>query len=77
MAVTCASCCAIVQYRPPKFVALISWGGSDRFGGQGYLPYGWDLVVVAVVGFAFYVWGVHSGWRTPAVEAAHGNVPTD
>jgi amino acid transporter len=65
----------LIVYLP--VIALISWGGSDRFGGKGYLPYGWDLLVVAAVGFAFYLWGVHSGWRTPAVEAAHGNVPTD
>ena len=65
----------LIAYLPT--VALISWGGSDRFGGKGYLPYGWDLVVVAGVGLAFYFWGVRSGWRTPAVEAAHGNVPTE
>jgi hypothetical protein len=29
-----------------------------------------DLVVVAVIGLVFYLWGVKSGWRTPAVEAA-------
>jgi amino acid transporter len=65
----------LIAYLP--VIALISWGGSDRFGGKGYLPYGWDLLVVAAVGFAFYLWGVRSGWRTPAVEAAHGHVPTD
>ncbi|MGN6520234.1 MAG: APC family permease [Dokdonella sp.] len=65
----------LIAYLPT--VALISWGGSDRFGGKGYLPYGWDLVVVAGVGLAFYFWGVRSGWRTPEVEAAHGNVPTE
>ncbi len=63
----------LIAYLPT--IALISWGGSERFGGKGYLPYGWDLVVVAVVGLAFYLWGVRSGWRTPSVEAAHGDVP--
>jgi hypothetical protein len=29
-----------------------------------------DLLVVAVIGLVFYLWGVKSGWRTPAVEAA-------
>jgi amino acid transporter len=65
----------LIAYLPT--IALISWGGSTRFGGKGFLPYGWDLVVVAAVGLVFYVWGVKSGWRTPSVEAAHGHVPED
>ncbi|MDE2157056.1 MAG: APC family permease [Xanthomonadaceae bacterium] len=51
-------------------LAIVSRFGSTRFGGLGYLPYGWDLVVVAVIGLVFYLWGVKSGWRTPSVEAA-------
>ncbi len=51
-------------------LALVSRVGSTKFGGLGYLPYGWDLAVVAVIGLVFYVWGVKSGWRTPSVEAA-------
>jgi amino acid transporter len=51
-------------------LAVISRFGSTRFGGLGYLPYGWDLVVVAVIGLLFFLWGVKSGWRTPSVEAA-------
>ena len=49
---------------------LVDAGGT-RFGlvgGHGYLPYGWDLVVVALVGAAFYFWGLKCGWRTPDVE---------
>jgi len=65
----------LIAYLPA--IALISWGGSTRFGGKGFLPYGWDLVVVAAVGVVFYVWGVKSGWRTPSVDAAHGEVPVD
>ena len=57
-----------VTYLPT--IAALSWGGSLTFGGRGYLPYGWDLVVVAVIGVLFYLWGVRSGWRTPSVEAA-------
>ena len=56
----------LIAYLPA--MALLSWLGSTRFGGKGYLPYGWDLVVVALVGLAFYLWGVRAGWRTPAVE---------
>ena len=58
----------LVCYLPT--LALVSWLGSSTFGGRGYLAYGWDLVVVAVIGVAFYVWGVQSGWRTPSVEQA-------
>ncbi|MEE7559429.1 APC family permease, partial [Xanthomonas sp. Kuri4-2] len=51
-------------------IALLSWAGSTTFGGRGYLSYGPDLVVVGVAGLVFYLWGVRSGWRTPAVEKA-------
>ena len=62
----------LVLYLPT--IALVSWAGSTEFDGKGYLPYGWDLVIVAIVGLVFYVWGVKSGWRTPALEAAHGDL---
>ena len=58
----------LIVYLPA--IAFASWAGSTTFGGKGYLAYGWDLVVVAVIGLVFYVWGVKSGWRTPSVEAA-------
>jgi amino acid transporter len=51
-------------------LALVSLVGSTKFGGLGYLPYGWDLALVAVIGLVFFLWGVQSGWRTPSVEAA-------
>lgn len=60
----------LIAYLPT--LALVSWLGSTQFGGKGYLPYGWDLLVVAVIGLVFYLWGVRSGWRTPAVEAELG-----
>ena len=58
----------LVCYLP--VMAIVSWLGSTTFGGKGYLSYGWDLTVVAVIGLVFYLWGVASGWRTPSVEAA-------
>lgn len=58
----------MIAYLPA--IALVSWAGSTTFGGRGYLPYGWDLAAVALLGLLFYVWGVKSGWRTPSVEAA-------
>jgi len=63
----------LIVYLPA--IAALSWAGSAEFGGRGYLPYGWDLAAVAVAGVVFYVWGVRSGWRTPAAEAADGQAP--
>jgi amino acid transporter len=63
----------LIAYLPT--IALLSYFGSAQFGGRDVLPFGWDLAVVAAVGIVFYFWGVSSGWRTPAVEAAHGEIP--
>jgi amino acid transporter len=60
----------LIAYLPS--IAFVSYIGSTRFGGLGYIPYGWDLAFVAVVGLVFYFWGLRCGWRTPDVEAAHG-----
>jgi amino acid transporter len=65
----------LVLYLP--VVALISWAGSARFGGHDYLTWGWDLLVVALVGLIFFAWGVKSGWSTPALRQAqidHGGM---
>jgi amino acid transporter len=59
----------IIVYLP--VIAAISWAGSAKFGGQDYLKWGWDLVVVGIVGLVFFLWGVRSGWDTPAVRQAH------
>jgi amino acid transporter len=58
----------LIVYLPT--IAAISWAGSNQFKGHNYLPYGWDLAFVAALALVFYVWGVKSGWRTPAVEDA-------
>jgi amino acid transporter len=57
----------LIAYLPA--IALASWAGSTTFGGRGYIPYGWDLGLVAVLGVVFYFWGLKCGWRTPSVEA--------
>lgn len=51
-------------------VSLLSWAGSTEFEGHGYISYGWDQLCVAVAALVFCYWGVRSGWRTPAIEAA-------
>ncbi len=58
----------LIAYLPS--VAMLSYIGSAKFGGLGYLPYGWDLLVVALVGLVFYFWGLRCGWRTPDLDAA-------
>ncbi len=64
----------LIAYLPT--IALISWAGSARFGGRDYLTWGWDLVVVAVMGIVFYLWGSRSGWRTASIEAARADLWT-
>jgi amino acid transporter len=58
----------LILYLPS--IAALSYFGSARFGGNGLIPFGWDLALAAVLGLVFYIWGARSGWRTPAVEAA-------
>src|ERR1700704_4839407 len=55
-------------------ITVLSWAGSKEFEGHNYIGYGWDQLCVALAAVVFYFWGVRSGWRTPAVEAAeHGS----
>ena len=56
-------------------VSALSWAGSKEFEGHGYISYGYDQLSVALAALAFCYWGVRSGWRTPAVESAQGQVP--
>ncbi|MCQ4044029.1 APC family permease [Streptantibioticus rubrisoli] len=50
-------------------MAFVSYVGNKDYGGQGYLPEGWDLLIVALIGLAFYFWGVRSAWHNPSLEA--------
>jgi amino acid transporter len=52
----------LVAYLPT--MAVLSLIGSKQFGGMDYLPYGWDMAVVAVVALVFYFWGINTGYRT-------------
>lgn len=49
-------------------ITAVSWAGSEKFGGHGYINYGWDQLCVVVIGTVFFFWGVRSGWRTPALN---------
>ncbi|MFC5718883.1 APC family permease [Streptomyces gamaensis] len=55
-------------------MAFVSWAGGTEFGGRGYLGEGWDIVVVALIGLAFYVWGVRSAWRNPTLVATEKEI---
>nr|WP_255779233.1 APC family permease [Mycetohabitans sp. B5] len=56
----------MVTYLP--VMAVLSYIGSKPFGGLGYIPYGWDMALVAVTSLGFYQWGVSSGWRTAYLD---------
>ncbi|HEY1772124.1 MAG TPA: APC family permease [Gammaproteobacteria bacterium] len=58
----------LVVYMPT--IAILSYIGSTQFGGKGYIPFGWDLLVVAIAGAGFFLWGVKSGWKTVHLEAS-------
>ena len=60
--------CWLIAYLP--VIAVLSWAGSEKFGGRNYLTWGWDLVAVGAVGLVFFIWGAKSGWSTPAVQEA-------
>ncbi|WP_411801556.1 APC family permease [Bacillus glycinifermentans] len=49
---------------------LISFLGSDKFGGLNVVHYGWDMLLIAVVSLGFYTWAVKSGFRTEYLEDA-------
>ncbi|MGW8374624.1 APC family permease [Streptomyces sp. ODS28] len=58
-------------------MAFVSYTGGKEFGGKGWLPQGLDLVVVAVIGLLFYVWGLKSAWRNPTLEQVEREMSED
>ena len=42
------------------FISLISYAGSEGFGGQDWIPYPFDFIVIILVSLFFYVWAVNS-----------------
>lgn len=43
------------------FMSFMSYIGSNGFGGQNWIKYPFDFVVIIVVSLLFYYWGVKSG----------------
>lgn len=42
------------------FISLMSYVGSEGFGGQNWIKYPWDFVVIIVFSLFFYWWGTRS-----------------
>ncbi|WP_419730655.1 APC family permease [Lichenicola sp.] len=61
----------LILYLPT--MALLSWIGSHEFGGLGWIPFGWDMALVAVVSLLFCSWGVRSGLATPDLAEISSN----
>jgi amino acid transporter len=52
------------------YMILISYLGSNQFGGHNVIPYGADMVLIAVSSLVFYFWGVKSAWDTGYIQAS-------
>ncbi len=50
----------LITYLPT--MAIVSYCGSDQFGGRNYIPLGWDILVVVVLSLIFYCWGTRSAY---------------
>ncbi len=48
-------------------MTALSLFGSRQFGGLDWIPYGWDMLLVAVLSLLFCFWGVRSGLVEPAL----------
>lgn len=42
------------------FMSLMSYVGSNGFGGQNWVEYPWDFVIIILISLVFYTWGTHS-----------------
>lgn len=51
------------------FISIMSYAGAHQFNGANWIHYPWDFLVISVVSFGFYQWGIHS-WTTSDLAAA-------
>lgn len=49
---------------------IISFLGSEKFGGHNIIKYGWDMVLITFTSLLFYRWALNSGFRTEYMEDA-------
>lgn len=40
------------------FISIMSYIGSEGFGGQNWIKYPWDFLVIAIISWIFYKWGI-------------------
>lgn len=50
------------------FISFMSYLGGKSFGGRGIINYPWDMIVIAIISYLFFRWGVAS--RLPHVDPA-------
>jgi hypothetical protein len=58
-------------------ILVVSVIGSKDFGGANWIPAPWDTVLVAVIGFMGYEWGVRDAVRHLAAHPAPEPASTD
>lgn len=51
------------------FISVMSYAGAHQFNGANWIHYPWDFLVIGIVSFGFYQWGIHS-WTTTDLAAA-------
>ncbi|KAA8757633.1 amino acid:proton symporter, partial [Priestia megaterium] len=49
---------------------VISYLGSEKFGGINVIRYGWDMLIITCLSLVFYVWAVKSGFKTEYLKEA-------
>lgn len=54
-------------------MSLMSYCGSSGFGGQDWIKYPWDFVLIIVVSLLFYYWGIHTSKNKPDPAAVKIN----
>jgi amino acid transporter len=52
------------------YMVLVSYLGSEKFGGINVIKYGWDMVLIFCSSLLFYAWGLKSGWETEHMSEA-------
>jgi Amino acid transporters len=58
------------------FISIVSYIGSEGFGGKDWLKYPWDFVVIIICSLGFYRWAVASRMKKidPAAEKVNAKV---
>lgn len=49
---------------------VISYLGSEKFGGINVIPYVWDMLIIVCLSLVFYVWSVKNGFKTVYLQEA-------